>query len=274
MNKRVNKRININGRKLVGGIMLLLLVTLAIVSIFYTPYDPEKMNVSEKFLAPSFNHLMGTDNFGRDIFSRVMKALFETIKISTTVIVIGFFSGLIIGTFTGYFGGILDEILMRINDALSSIPSILLAIVTIGAFGSSTTTLVMSLGIVFVPSFARMIRGKVIEEKNKEYVLGAKIMGASSMRIIFKHILPNTRSTIMSTLVVGFNNAILAEASLSFLGIGLQPPKASLGAMLKDAQTFLAKCPWYSVYTGLVIVILIVSLVLLSDGSKNRKRVL
>ena len=274
MNKGVNKRININGRKLVGGIMLLLLVTLAIVSIFYTPYDPEKMNVSEKFLAPSFKHLMGTDNFGRDIFSRVMKALLETIKISTTVIAIGFSLGLIIGTFTGYFGGILDEILMRINDALSSIPSILLAIVAIGAFGSSTITLVMSLGIVFVPSFARMIRGKVIEEKNKEYVLGAKIMGASSMRIIFKHILPNTRSTIMSTLVVGFNNAILAEASLSFLGIGLQPPKASLGAMLKDAQTFLAKCPWYSVYTGLVIVMLIVSLVLLSDGSKNRKRVL
>ena len=273
MNKGVNKRININGRKLVGGIMLLLLVTLAIVSIFYTPYDPEKMNVSEKFLAPSFKHLMGTDNFGRDIFSRVMKALLETIKISTTVIAIGFSLGLIIGTFTGYFGGILDEILMRINDALSSIPSILLAIVAIGAFGSSTITLVMSLGIVFVPSFARMIRGKVIEEKNKEYVLGAKIMGASSIRIIFKHILPNTRSTIMSTLVVGFNNAILAEASLSFLGIGLQPPKASLGAMLKDAQTFLAKCPWYSIYIGVVIVMLIVSLVLLSDGIKNRKRV-
>ena len=273
MNKGVNKRININGRKLVGGIMLFLLVILAIVSIFYTPYDPEKMNVSEKFLAPSFKHLMGTDNFGRDIFSRVMKALLETIKISTTVIAIGFSLGLIIGTFTGYFGGILDEILMRINDALSSIPSILLAIVAIGAFGSSTITLVMSLGIVFVPSFARMIRGKVIEEKNKEYVLGAKIMGASSIRIIFKHILPNTRSTIMSTLVVGFNNAILAEASLSFLGIGLQPPKASLGAMLKDAQTFLAKCPWYRIYIGVVIVMLIVSLVLLSDGIKNRKRV-
>lgn len=263
----MNKSISI--RKAIGAVTLGLLILLAIVSIFYTPYDPEAMNVKEKFLGVSFSHLMGTDNFGRDIFSRMMKALLETIKISSTVIAIGFSVGLIVGTFTGYFGGVVDEFLMRINDALSSIPSILLAIVAIGAFGSGTLTLVISLGIVFIPSFARMIRSKVIEEKNKEYVLNARIMGASPMRIIFKHILPNTKTTIISTLVVGFNNAILAEASLSFLGIGIQPPKASLGAMLKDAQTFLAKCPWYSLYTGLMIILLIVSLVLLSDSKRK-----
>lgn len=246
------------------------LVLVAIISAFYTPYNPETIDITSKFLAPSKEHIMGTDNFGRDIFSRVLVGLKDTIIISGSTIVIGFSVGLLLGSFTGYFGGVIDDILMRVNDALSSIPSVLLAIVMLGAFGSGTNTLVVSLGILFIPSFARMVRSDYIKEKNKEYVLCAKLSGASNLRIIFVHILPNCKNTILSSLVVGFNNAILAEASLSFLGIGIEPPQASLGAMLKESQTYLMSSPWYSLFPGIVIVLLIVGLVLMGEGLKKK----
>lgn len=256
----MNKKKNIGF--IIGAIVTGLMLLVATISIFYTPYDPEKMDIYNKFLSPCPQHIFGTDNFGRDIFSRTMVGLFDTIVISGTTVLIGFTIGLLIGSLTGYFGGIIDEILMRINDALSSVPSVLMAIVFIGVFGSSTWTLILSLGIVFIPSFARMIRSEFIKEKNKEYVMSAKLSKASSFRIIFVHILPNCKKTIASTIIVGFNNAILAEASLSFLGIGVQPPKASLGLMLKEAQTFLVKAPWYGLFPGMVIVLLIIGIVL------------
>ena len=246
------------------------LVLVAIISLFYTPYNPETIDITSKFLTPSKDHIMGTDNFGRDIFSRVLVGLKDTIIISGSTIVIGFSVGLLLGSFTGYFGGVIDDVLMRVNDALSSIPSVLLAIVMLGAFGSGTNTLVVSLGILFIPSFARMVRSDYIKEKNKEYVLCAKLSGASNLRIIFVHILPNCKNTILSSLVVGFNNAILVEASLSFLGIGIEPPQASLGAMLKESQTYLMSSPWYSVFPGVVIVLLIVGLVLMGEGLKKK----
>lgn len=260
-----------NVKFVIGAIIVGILFFVAIISLFYTPYDPETMNIKERFLSPCSKHIMGTDNFGRDIFSRVMVGLKDTIFISGATIAIGFIVGLLVGSFTGYFGGILDEFLMRINDTLSSIPSVLLAIVMIGAFGSGTTTLIISLGIVFIPSFARMIRSEFIKERTKEYVMCAKLSGANSIRIIFIHILPNCKSTIISSLIVGFNNAILAEASLSFLGIGVMPPKASLGAMLKDSQMYLAKAPWYGLFPGLTIVLLIVGLVLMFDTKRRSK---
>lgn len=256
---------------IIGLVIVGILVLIAIISLFYTPYDPEAMNIREKFQAPNLSHIMGTDNFGRDIFSRVMVGLRDTIFISGATIAIGFVIGLLVGSFTGYFGGFLDEALMRINDTLSSIPSVLLAIVMIGAFGSGTTTLIISLGIVFIPSFARMIRSEFIKERTKEYVMCAKLSGAGSLRIIFIHILPNCKNTIISSLIVGFNNAILAEASLSFLGIGVMPPKASLGSMLKDSQIYLSTAPWYGLFPGMTIVLLIVGLVLMFNTEKRSK---
>lgn len=266
MNKKSKKFI-------IGATIVGILLLIALISLFYTPYDPESMNIKEKFQSPSLKHIMGTDNFGRDIFSRVMVGLADTIFISGTTIAIGFIVGLLVGSFTGYFGGVIDEILMRINDTLSSIPSVLLAIVMIGAFGSGTTTLIVSLGIVFIPSFARMIRSEFIKERTKEYVMCAKLSGAKSMRIIFVHILPNCKNTIISSLIVGFNNAILAEASLSFLGIGVMPPKASLGSMLKDSQMYLSSAPWYGLFPGITIVLLIVGLVLMFDTKKGARDV-
>lgn len=252
-----------NKKFIIGMIVVGILIALAVVSLFYTPYDPEAMNIKEKFQAPSLKHIMGTDNFGRDIFSRVMVGLKDTVLISGITVAIGFFAGLLIGSFTGYFGGIADEILMRINDTLSAIPSVLLAIVMIGAFGGGTVTLIIALGIVFIPSFARMVRSEFIKERTKEYVMSAELAGAGSLRIMFVHILPNCKNTIISSIIIGFNNAILAEASLSFLGIGVMPPRATLGLMLKDSQIYLSSAPWYALFPGITIILLIVGLVLL-----------
>lgn len=262
----------INGKLLGGLIITGTLLLLAITSRIYTPYDTEAMNVADKFLAPSIKHIFGTDNFGRDIFSRTLVGLSDTMIISGCTILIGGIVGTFIGCVTGYCGGRVDDAIMRFNDALSSIPSVLLAIVLVGVMGSDTTTVILALGIVFIPSFARMSRSEVVKQRKLEYVMSAKLAGASHIRILFVHILPNCKNTMLSAIIVGFNNAILAEASLSFLGIGVQPPQASLGSMLKDSQTFIRLAPWYSIFPGVTIVILIVGFVLLGEGIKMKKR--
>lgn len=227
------------------------------------------MNASDKFAGISFKHIMGCDNFGRDIFSRVMAGTKITIFIAIGTNIIGLFFGIIIGALTGYYGGILDEILMRFNDAVLAFPSILLALVFLSAFGPGQINVMISLGIVFVPSYARIIRSEYLRIKGLDYVTSAKLMGARNLRIITRHILPNVFPVIFSTVVIGFNNAVLAEAGLSFLGIGVQPPNASLGTLLSDSQSFVFSHPSYTFLTGGFMVLLIVSFSLFSDGFKE-----
>ncbi len=237
-----------------------------IVSFFYTPYNPNTMNGKEKFLAPCWTHWMGTDNFGRDIFSRVLAGLSTTFFVGISVTGIGAVFGTILGAFTGYFGGWLDEILMRINDALTAFPSILLALVFISILGTGKYNIILALGIIFIPSFARIVRGEFIRLKELDYVKSAKLMGAGKIRIMFVHILPNAMPALLSAITVGFNNAVLAEAGMSYLGIGVQPPDASLGKMLSEAQSFLFSAPWYVIFPGIVIILLILGFSFLSEG--------
>ena len=247
----------------------IIFLIIALVSLIYTPYDPAAMNASDKFAGISFKHIMGCDNFGRDIFSRVMAGTKITIFIAIGTNMIGLFFGIIIGALTGYYGGILDEILMRFNDAVLAFPSILLALVFLSAFGPGQINVMISLGIVFVPSYARILRSEYLRIKGLDYVTSAKLMGARNLRIITRHILPNVFPVIFSTVVIGFNNAVLAEAGLSFLGIGVQPPNASLGTLLSDSQSFVFSHPSYTFLTGGIMVLLIVSFSLFSDGFKE-----
>lgn len=254
---------------IIGAILSLVFITLALVSIIYTPYEPSAMNASEKFAHASFRHIMGCDNFGRDVFSRVMSGLGITMLIAFGTNVIGLFFGIIVGALTGYYGGAVDEVLMRVNDAVLAFPSILLALVFISVFGTGQINLMIALGIVFIPSYARIIRGEYLRCKVLDYVTSARLMGASDLRIIVRHILPNVTPVIFSTVVIGFNNAVLAEAGLSFLGIGVQPPFASLGTMLADSQAFVFSHPAYTFSVGGFMVLLIVSFALFSDGVKE-----
>ena len=180
--------------------------------------------------------------------------------------------GTIIGSLTGYFGGMADVVLMRICDAITAFPSILLALVLIAVIGMGKYQIILILGILFIPSFARVVRGEVAKQRTLNYVQAARLMGASHMRIIFLHILPNTIQVLLPILTIGFNNAVLAEASMSYLGVGVLPPDASLGRMLSESQTYLAKAPWYALFTGLAIVLMILGPSLLMEGYQHRKR--
>ncbi|MBQ9766864.1 MAG: ABC transporter permease [Lachnospiraceae bacterium] len=260
-----------NVNRIIGFALVTLAVLFSLVGCFFTPYDPNAMNADLKNAAPSLSHWFGTDNFGRDVLSRVMKGAGTTFLVGLSVVSIGAVGGCLLGAFTGYFGGKADLILMRVNDAVAAIPSILLALVFVGAFGSGTVQLIAALGILFIPSFARVVRSGFIVQKELDYVKNARLMGASHLRIMFVHILPNIKSSLLSALAIGFNNAVLSEAAMSYLSLGVQPPDASLGRMLSEAQPYLLRAPWSALAPGLMILfsVLGVGLLSLEGGEKH-----
>lgn len=253
-----------------GLIMTGLAVLLGIIGFFWTPYSTTAMSATEKFMAPSWKHWFGTDNFGRDIFSRVMKGMGTTIVIAAFVVLFSGIIGILLGAVTGYFGGILDEIVMRITDAVNGFPSILLALVMISLLGKGRQNVILALGIVFVPSYVRIVRGEFIRLRDADYISRARLMGVGKLRILFVHILPNIFSVFWVSVMIGFNNAILAESGMSYLGIGVQPPDASLGKMLSDAQSYLQTAPWYALAPGLTIVWIVLGFSLFSEGIRRR----
>ena len=257
---------------LVAGLIITgLIVLMVVVGLFWMPYDPTKMSATEKLQGISLKHIMGTDNMGRDVFSRVMYGSRVTLLIAIGTVVIGAGIGTVLGALTGYYGGLFDEVVMRIVDALFAFPSILLALVIVSVFGTGWTELLMSLGIAFVPSFARIVRGEVLRIKNMDYVESAKLQGVSDLRMIFVHILPNMKGVMASTVLIGFNNAVLAEAGLSYLGVGSQPPYASLGKMLSDAQQYMFTVPSYVICPGIVIVLMVLGFSFLGEGIRRWK---
>lgn len=263
MKKKRSK--NFTAGAILTGVMLLFVL----VGFFWTPYDPEMMDKSVKLAGVSFAHPMGCDNFGRDILSRVLKGSGTTFLVAVGTVAIGTLCGTVLGAFTGYFGGIVDEVFMRINDALFAFPSILLGLVFISLLGSGKYNVIVALGIAFVPSFARIVRGEFIRCKNLDYVRSAKLAGAGDLRIMFVHILPNILTVLSSSVMIGFNNAVLAEAGMSYLGIGVQPPDASLGRMLSEAQTYLFSAPGYALFPGIVLILMVLGFSLLSEGLKE-----
>lgn len=267
--KSAVKRKKWNNYLVVGAAMTGVTLAIAIVGAFWTPYEATAMSASEKFVGPSLQHLFGTDNFGRDIFSRVMEAVGTTVVISVLVVAASSLVGILIGALTGYFGGIVDEVIMRITDAINGFPSILLALVVISVLGTGVDKLILALAIVFCPSFIRIVRSEFIKYRDADFVVRARLMGVSNGRILFVHILPNIFSTFLVSLMIGFNNAILAESGMSFLGMGVQPPEASLGKMLSDAQGYLGSAPWYALAPGLSIVWIVLGFSLLSEGIRR-----
>ncbi len=269
MNRISLKKILKNPYLTIGIIIMGLILLMIIVGCFWMPYEPTKMNAREKLQGISFRHIMGTDNMGRDVFSRVMYGSRVTLLIAIGTIVIGAGVGTIIGALTGFYGGMVDEIAMRIIDALFAFPSILLALVIVSVFGVGWGQLVVSLGIAFVPSFARIVRGEVLRCKNMDYIENARLQGVSGFRLIFVHILPNIKGVMASSILIGFNNAVLAEAGLSYLGVGSQPPYASLGRMLSDAQQYMFTRPSYVLCPGIVIVLMVLGFAFLGEGIKR-----
>ena len=230
-----NKKKNFN--LILGTVLLAITLIPAFVGLFWTPYDPEAMNSSLKLAGVGIRHIYGCDNFGRDIFSRIMAGSGITLLVAVGTVAFGSIIGTAIGAFTGYFGGIVDEALMRINDVALAFPSLLLALVMVSLLGTGKYQVMLALGIAFVPSYARIVRSEYIRIKNLDYVKAAKLAGASNLRIMFVHIL---------------------------LGIGVQPPDASLGRMLSEAQAYMFSNPGYVLFAGCTIVMIILGFSLIS----------
>ena len=247
-----------------------LVLLIVLIGFFYTPYDPNKMNVALKNSPPSLRHLLGTDNFGRDILSRVMKGAGTTYIIAVAIVFIGASLGTIVGAFTGYFGGWLDEVIMRLNDVLTSFPSILLALVFVSIFGPGSYNIIFALGVLFIPSYARVVRSEFVVLKERDFVKNAELMGLEVYALCL-FIYCRIQRVLIPALLIGFNNAVLAEAGLSFLGLGVQPPEASLGRMLAEAQSYLLDSPWYAIAPGLMITLTVLGFSLISGGLENEQ---
>ena len=246
--------------------LTILMVSLILLGFFWTPYEPDAMQGSLKLNAPGFLHPFGTDQFGRDVLSRVLVGAGSTLVIAFGTILIGGLAGIVLGEVCGYFGGWLDEGVMRVCDALAAFPSVLLALVIISISGTGKYKVMAALGIAFIPSFARIVRGEFLRLREADFVISAKLAGVSAGRILFVHSLPS----LLSALAIGFNNAALAEAGLSYLGIGVQPPDASLGRMLSESQTYLSSGIWCAVFPGLFLVLLVLGIGLLGEGILDR----
>ena len=253
-----------------GLIISAVMFAYMILGFFWTPHDPGKLSGADKLAKPSLTHLFGCDQLGRDVLSRTLDGAGTTLIIALAVVAVGFVFGLLIGALCGYYGGVVDAVAMRICDAITAFPSILLAMVVIAVTGRGTYNVIAALGILFIPSFARLVRGEFIKYRDRDFVRSAKLAGVSDLRIIFVHILPNTWPTLLSGLTIGFNNAVLSEASMSYLGIGVGPADASLGRMLSESQTYLFSAPWCTVFPALVVILLVLGIGMVGEGIRER----
>ena len=264
-----NKR---NYNFILGLAIIALMLMLVAIGLLRLTKDPNAIDPANKLSPPSMIHPLGTDNFGRCILSRVIDGMGSTMLVAAATVAIGLVTGLIIGSLTGYYGGWTDELLMRSGDVIMAFPSILLALVFISLTGPGRYNVIIALGVLFIPSFARVVRGEYMRLRGLDYVHSARIMGVGHGRIMYVHLLPNTMPVLLRSIAIGFNNAVLAEASMSYLGLGVQPPDASLGRMLSESQPYLFTAPWYAISTGLAIVLLILGFGLLSEGFGGRER--
>jgi peptide/nickel transport system permease protein len=247
----------------------LLLVAVAALSLVWTPADPLSMSIARRLDAPSWQHPFGTDQYGRDVLARVMAGTVTSIAVGVLAVAVGAGLGVPLGMFGGYVGGWLDEVLMRLVDAVQGFPAILSALLFSAVFRPGITISTVAIGIAFVPAFARLARGGFLELRGREFVLAAAALGASDTRLIARHIFPNALSPLIVQATTSFPIAIVAEAALAYLGLGTQPPQPSWGLMLKDAQNFLSLSPWFAVFPGAAIALSVLGLNLLGDGLRD-----
>lgn len=254
---------------LAGLAITLLLFVLALVAPWLAPFDPVGMTTADRFMAPTSTYPLGTDSYGRDIFSRVLFGGRIAFGVGGISVAMATVVGVSLGSISGYVLGWFDAISMRIMDVIIAFPAILLAIVILAILGPGVWNAMLAVAIVNVPIFARLARANVLAEKGKEYVLASRAIGAPPHRILFQNILPNSLATIIVQVTVSFAWAILLESSLSFLGLGVPPPNPSWGAMLSEGRTVMSRTPWPSIAPGLAIMTLVLGAYLLGDGLRD-----
>ena len=263
------RRLLRNRNLLIGGFMALMIVATATISFLYTPYDPNRMNLSERFRSPSAKHWLGTDQYGRDILSRVMKGAVNSLIVGWVAVGIGLSLGVLLGSLAAFWRGWRDEGIMRLADVFYGFPAVLSAILITSILGPGMVNSMLAIGIFYIPIFARLTRGTSLSVWQRDYVISARAVGQTNRAIIWSTILPNILSPLIVQATVQFAIAILAEAALSYLGLGTQPPHASWGRMLNEAQTFMEISPWLAIFPGLAIAVAVLGFNLLGDGLRD-----
>ena len=253
----------------IGFLIILTIVLIALLSIGYTPYDPNRMNLSERFQTPNQNHWLGTDQYGRDILSRVMKGAVNSIIVGLVAVSIGMGFGILLGSMAAFYRRWVEESIMRISDVLYGFPAVLSALLITSILGPGVIKSMIAIGIFNIPIFARLTRAASLSVWERDYVASAKAIGRSDPGIVKKYILPNILSSLIVQGTVQFAIAILAEAGLSYLGLGTQPPHASWGRMLQEAQTFMGTSAWLAIFPGCAIALSVLGFNLLGDGLRD-----
>jgi len=259
-------------RSLIFGTLLsAIFITAALLSFFWTPFDYIALNIPERLQAPGATHLLGTDHFGRDILSLLMVGARTSIAVALVAVGIGMSVGIPLGLWAAARrGSLIDEVIMRGNDLVFAFPSLVIAILITAVFGAGAVNAIIAIGIFNIPVFARVTRGAALSLWERDFILAARVSGKSTLRISAEHILPNITNLLIVQSTIQFSLGILAEAALSYVGLGAQPPTPSWGRMLADAQTMVSLAPHMALMPGFAIILTVLGLNLMGDGLRDR----
>ena len=261
-----------NKAAMVSLVFIGILVLIAIVTAIFPgilPHDPYEQDLGKSFVSPNAQYWFGTDQLGRDIFSRIMVGTRVSLSVGVIAVAISLTFGVLLGSIAGYLGGKVDTVIMRLMDIMLSIPSILLAIAFMAALGQGIDKAVIAITLVSIPEYARIVRGEILSVKQNDYVQAAKVIGDKDGRIVFHHVLPNVMSSIIVRATLGISSAILDASALGFLGLGVQPPMAEWGDMLGRARNYILVAPYSMIFPGLAISLSVLAFNLLGDGLRD-----
>ena len=253
----------------IGGALVSLVLIAAAFAEYVAPYSPYDLDVASMLQGPSAAHWLGTDEVGRDVLSRAIFAARISVEVALVAVGVGLLGGTVIGIAAGYFGGLLDQALMRFMELLFSFPAILLAIILMASLGTSILNAMVAIGIIFIPGFSRLARAATNDVLRHQYIDAARTIGMTDARILWREVLPNVITPLLVEATVAFAYAVLLESALSFLGLGAKPPEPSWGNMLNTGRGFMAQAPWLSVVPGMAMFIAVLGFNLLGDGLRD-----
>lgn len=265
----LTSRVLRNKSLLIGALTTSLFTLAALLSFIWTPYQIDVLSIADKFRMPDADHLLGTDQYGRDILSMLMVGARTSIAVALVAVGIGVFIGVPLGLWAAARRGLIDELLMRFNDLVFAFPALLSAVLITALLGPGAFNAILAIGIFNIPVFARVARGAALALSSREFLMAARVSGKGGVRITIEHVLPNISSLLVVQASIQFSLGILAEAGLSYVGLGAQPPLTSWGRMLNEAQTMMAFAPQLALYPGLAIVMMVLGLNLFGDGLRD-----
>lgn len=263
------RRFRNNPMCMLGITLVCLLIFIAIFGPYIAPNDPILVNTPDRFTPPGREYWFGTDEFGRDIFSRILYGGRIAVEVGLVSVTVAFVGGIVLGLISGYYGGIVDTVLSRLLEIWLSFPDILFVIAVVAILGPSLNTVILALGFLSIPAYARIVRGSVLSARQELYVEAARSVGVSSGRIMLRHILPNVVAPLIILSSMRFGGALLTGAGLSFIGLGAQPPSPEWGAILSTGRMYMYQAPWITVFPGLAIAVFVLGVNMLGDGLRD-----